>query len=170
MATYGVDQIQLPVRPLKSLKSHGVGIVVQRQRSLHAPLHDEQALGAELVGQDLDGVADEQAGPGHGVHDVEDPDEGDHGVVGARGAVLLVQGGGERPEDEGDEHAGRGGDEGWAATEFVDEHGHADGDDEGEGGDAGRELGINISTGESKNGRDMSLTPSLVVELVMPTP
>lgn len=144
--TYSVDEIQLPVRTLKRLERNGVGVVVQRQSTLHASLNHEQTLGPQLVRQDLNGVADEQTGPSHGVHDVEDPDEGDHGVVGARGALLLVQGGCESPEDEGDEHAARRGEERWATAEFVDEEGHGYGDDEGEGGDSSGELCTMLGT------------------------
>ena len=170
--TYSVDKIQLPVGTLKRLKGYGVCIVVQRQSCLNASLHHKQTLGPEFVWQDLNGVSDEETRPGHGVHDVEDPDEGNHRKVGTWGTLLLVQSRCQGPKDEGDEHAARGGEEGWASAELVDEHCHGDRDDESDGGDAGGQLFKEfrqhspMEDGETR----WQLIPSLVVELVILTP
>ena len=137
--THGVDEVQLPGVSLEGLEGHGVGISVEGQGGLDGQVHDHETLGTELVRQDLDRVADEQTGPGERVEDGENPNEEKHGVVGAGGALLFVEGGGERPEDEGAEHATGGGEEHGAAAELVDEHGHAERDDERHAGLAGRE-------------------------------
>lgn len=138
--TYSVDEVELPVGALKGLEGDGVGVDVEGEGGLDATLDDEKTLGAELVGEDLDGVANEETGPGHVVHDVEDPDEDDHGVVGSGGVLLLVEGGGEGPEDEGAEHTTGGGEEDGATAKLVDEKGGGDGDQESHGGGAGSEL------------------------------
>lgn len=138
--TYSVDDVELPVALAKGLEGNGVGVVVQTQGSLDADVENHETLGAQLVGQDLDGVADEEARPGQRVHDVEDPDEDDHGVAGTLHLVLLVEGRSQGPEDEGDEHATGGEEEGSATAELIDKHGHGDGDDEGQRCGAGAEL------------------------------
>lgn len=138
--TYSVDNVQLPVTVAKGLEGNGVGIVVEAQSGLDADVEDHETLGTQLVGQNLNGVADQETGPGQGVHDVEDPDEDNHGVVGTIHVVLLVEGGGEGPEDEGDKHAAGGDEEGLATAKLVDAHGHADGDYEGQGSGASTEL------------------------------
>lgn len=104
----------------KGLERDGVGVVVEGEGGLDAGLDDEEPLCAEPVGEDLEGVADDEPYPGGGVEDVEEPDEEDHGVVGPRGAALLVEGRGEGPEDEGEEHSRRGEDEDGAAADLVD--------------------------------------------------
>jgi len=121
-----------------SLEGDGVGIRVEGQGGLDRHVHDHEALGAELVGQDLNAVADEETGPSEGVEDAEDPNEEQHGVVGTLGALLLVQRGGQSPEDEGTKHATGGSQEHRAATKLVDEHSHADRNDKGKAGLAGR--------------------------------
>lgn len=99
--TYSVDQVQLPQVAGKVLKRQGVGVDVERQTGLDADVHDHEPLGAQLVRQDLDGVADEQAGPGERVKDAVDPDEEDHGEAGAVQPLLLVQARGQGPKDKG---------------------------------------------------------------------
>ncbi len=123
---------------LPSLEGNGVGVRVEGQGGLDRQVHDHEALGAELVGQDLNGVADEETGPSEGIEDAEDPNEEEHGVVGTLGLLLLVKRGGESPEDEGTEHATSGSQEHGATAELVDEHGHADRNNEGEAGLASR--------------------------------
>lgn len=61
--TYSVDEVELPGVRVKELESNRVGVRVQRQGDLHAEVHNHEALGTKRVGEDLDGIADEQAGP-----------------------------------------------------------------------------------------------------------
>ena len=138
--TYRVDEIQLPVVITKGLEGHWVGVVVEAQGSLDANIHNHDALGTELVGENLHGVTDKQTRPGHGIANLEDPDKGDHGIVGTRSVLLFIQGGCEGPEDECDEHATGGGEESRTATELVDTKGHSDRDDQGDDSDASTEL------------------------------
>lgn len=123
----------------KGLESDGVGVGVQGEGTLNGHVHDHETLATESVGEDLDGVANQQTRPGERVEDAEDPDEENHGLVGALGAVLSVQARSEGPEDEGAKHAASGSEESRATADLVDEHGHGDGDDEGETGLAGGE-------------------------------
>lgn len=104
--TYSVDEVELPGALAEVVESDGVGIGVEGQGSLNREVHDHETLGTQLVRQDFDGIADEQTGPGERVEDAENPNEDDHGVVGTGLVVLVVEGRGERPEDEGAEHAG----------------------------------------------------------------
>lgn len=103
--THSVDQVKLPVCTFKGLESYRVGIVVERQRSLNGTLDYEQALCTKLVRQNLNGVADKQAGPRHRIHDIEHPDEKDHGIVGAGASLLFIESSGQGPKDKGDKHA-----------------------------------------------------------------
>ena len=147
--THSVNEVQLPGVAIKVLESNGVGVGVEGQGTLNRNIHDHETLGAQLVGQNLDGVADEQTRPGEGVEEREDPDEGDHGVVGAGRALLVVQARGEGPEDESAEHAGGGGQEGGAAAEAVDVQGHGNGNDERHAGLAGREAELLGGVGDA---------------------
>lgn len=100
---------QLPVLPVPAAalgNGDGVDVVVDGQGDLDGQVHDEDTLGAELVGEDLDGVGDEEARPGEGVGDAVQPDEDDVGVADADdvlGGVLLAGDGG---ADEEEQHAG----------------------------------------------------------------
>lgn len=136
------------------VKSNRVSVVVEGEGSLDDEVDEHETLGTQLVGQDLDGVADEETGPGEGVEEAEEPDEEDHGVVGAWGAVLLVQTGAESPEDEGHEHAAGRGEEDGTATELVDLQGQGDGDNQGETG---------LASGETELSRG-ALDTSVTVE------
>lgn len=89
----------------KVVKGEGIGVDVERKRGLDGHVHNHEALGAQLVRQDLNCVGDQKAGPSQGVHDAKQPDEEDHGLFGARGRMLLIQTTGKSPEDEGEEHA-----------------------------------------------------------------
>lgn len=78
---------------LEGLEADGVGVCVEGQGDLDGQVHDHETLGTQVVRQHLDGVADEQTGPCERVEDAEDPDEHDHGVPAALGALVLVQAG-----------------------------------------------------------------------------
>lgn len=132
--TYSVDQVQLPQVTSKVLKREGIGVDVECQTGLDADVHDHEALCAQLVRQDLDGVTDEQAGPGERVKDAVDPNKENHGEAGAVQPLLLVQARGQRPKDKGEEHAAGRGEEHGPAADAVDQQRHADGDDGGQDG------------------------------------
>ena len=144
--TYGVDEVKPPgvvlvlgmvLAGAKGLESDGVGVGVEGKSALDRHVHDHETLATKLVGEDLDGVADEETGPGERVENAKDPDEEDHGLVGALGALLTVQGGCESPEDEGAEHTTGGSEEESAAINLVNEKSHPNGDDEGKASLAG---------------------------------
>ena len=137
--TYSVDEVQLPGMAHEVVKRQGVGVGVEGERSLDHQVENHETLGTQLVRQNLNGVTDEKTGPGDGVEDTKEPDEEDHGVVGAGSIVLIVQARGEGPEDEGAEHTRRGGKEHGTAADLVDEQRHRDGNEEGQAGLAGRE-------------------------------
>lgn len=147
--TYGVDKVEPPGVTLESLEGDGVGVDVESEGGLDEDVHDHETLGAEAVGENLNGVADEETGPGERVEDAKDPDEEDHGLVGALGLLLVVESRSESPEDEGAEHAGGGSQEHGAAADLVDKHGHCDGNDEGEAGLAGRETELGGGLGDT---------------------
>jgi len=111
-----------------------VRVDVEGEGGLDGNVHHHQTLGTQPVGQNLDGVADQQTGPGESVHDTEEPDEDDHGNVGTGGALLLVEGAGQGPEDEGHKHATSRGKEGGTAADSVNQQGHGKRDDERETG------------------------------------
>lgn len=147
----GVDEVELPgaVGGAEEVEGDGVGVDVEGESALDGQVHDHETLGAELVGEDLDGVADEETGPGERVHDAEDPDEEDHGLVGTGGLLGVPESRADGPEDKGAEHATGGGQEHGAATDLVDKHGHGDGDDEGKAGLAGTETELGSLVGDT---------------------
>lgn len=133
----------------KVVEGDRVGVGVEGKRALDRHVHDHQALATESVGEDLDRVADEQTGPGERVEDAEDPDEEDHGLVGALGAVLSVETGSQGPEDEGAAHTGGGSEESRPTAELVNEQSHRSRNDEGETGLAGRETELGGGVGDA---------------------
>lgn len=84
-----------------------VSLVAKGQDGLDGDVHDHHALGAEVEGQNLEGVGDEEAGEADVVGDAEEPDEDELGPAG--GGVLhvgvLVHGAADGPAGEGDDHA-----------------------------------------------------------------
>lgn len=138
------------------LKGNGVGVDVEGESGLDGDVHDHETLGTQSVGENLDGVADEETRPGERVHDSEEPDEEDHGLVGTRSALLVPEGRGDGPEDEGTEHATGGSQESRATAELVDEESHGDGDDEGKAG---------LTSGETELGGLLAFETGGVVEL-----
>lgn len=128
-----VDDVQLPgVRLAERLERDRVGVRVEAQRRLDHDVEDHEALGPQLVRQDLDRVPDQQARPGDRVEEAEQPDEEDHGVVGPGRAVLAVQACAEGPKDEHDEHARGRGEEHRSAAPSVNERGHGNRDNKGQ--------------------------------------
>lgn len=109
----------------QSIPGDLIRLVAEGQDGLDGDVHEHHALGAELEGQDLEGVGDEHAGEADVVEDAEEPDE--HELRPARREVLhvrvLVEGPAHRPARERDHHAGDGDEEERAATEAVDVEG-----------------------------------------------
>ncbi len=88
----GVDDVQFPgVVEAERLEGDRVGVLVEQQRDLDRDVEDHEALGAQLVREDLDGVAHQETRPRDRVEDLEEPDEDDEGLVGSRRPVLAVQ-------------------------------------------------------------------------------
>jgi hypothetical protein len=92
----GVAGKQLPVLavPAATLRDgDGVHVVVDGEGDLNGDVHDEYTLGAELVGQNLDGVGNQKTRPGQRVGDTVQPDKDNVGVANANGifhGVLLT--------------------------------------------------------------------------------
>lgn len=107
-----------------------VGLVAEGQDGLDGDVHEHHALGAQLEGQDLEGVGDEHAGEADVVEDAEEPDEDELGPAGGgvAHARVLVEGAADGPAGEGDDHARDGDEEERPAAETVHvqrrEHGH----------------------------------------------
>jgi hypothetical protein len=120
--TYSVDGVELPGR-LEVLEAEGVDVLVYGQSDLDEQVHDHEALGANLEGQDLDSVGNKQTGPSKRVSDGEDPDHGNNSLTGSLALRSLLLGRADGPNDEGKTHGGGGGDEHGATTDTVNEQG-----------------------------------------------
>lgn len=62
-----VDDVVLP---LDGTESDGVDVLVEDEGDVDGQVHDDQTLGSDSEGQDLDGVGDEQGGHGQVVEGV----------------------------------------------------------------------------------------------------
>lgn len=102
----GVAGKQLPVLavPAATLGDRdGVHVVVDREGDLNGKVHDEHTLGAELVGQNLDGVGNQKTRPGKRVGDTVQPDKDNIDVANANDTfqcVLLTSDSGANQEDK----------------------------------------------------------------------
>ena len=130
----GVEKSEVPVAG-QVLPCDRIGLVTDGENGLDGDVHDHETLGTEAEGQDLQRVGNEQTGPGDGVEDSEDPDDGDLHVAGGFVGVarVLVHGGCDGPDGEHDHHTGSTDEEEAATTGRVDESGGGDGGDEGDG-------------------------------------
>jgi hypothetical protein len=135
-----------------------VGLGREGEDGLDGDVHDHDTLGTELEGQDFERIGDEQTRETDRVEDTEDPDEDDlANAVALRTAVRFVLAGQGSPNGEGNDHARDGEQEEWASSEFVDDEGGDDGDDQAECGVAESELNTYVSKGEQisiARGRD----------------
>jgi hypothetical protein len=79
----------------------------EREDGLHSDVHDHHALSAEMEGQDLEGVGNQETGPANVVEAAKEPDEDELRVAGAgvQQVGVLVHGAGDGPADEADDHA-----------------------------------------------------------------
>jgi len=127
----GVAGKQLPVLLVPGATlgdGNGVDVVGDGERDLDPKVHDKDTLGAELVGQNLDGVGDQETRPGERVSYTVKPDEKDVDVSNGdlvRLRELLSSDGG---ADQEDKHTTSGGEEELAPTNTVDQQGAGDGD------------------------------------------
>lgn len=129
----GVDGVELPLGALPdAVHGDGVDLVVHDEGDVDSNVHDQHALGAELKGQDLDGVGDQETGPGEGVADTVEPEEADDGDTGALVSGLAVLGAGDGSGHEAEKHTSGGCKEERATTDAVTQQGTGDGDDQGE--------------------------------------
>lgn len=118
-----------------------------------------------MEGQDLEGVGDEKTRETDGVEDTKDPDKGDLGVsgagVGAHDTLgvavrhldldlrVLVDGTGDGPAGEGQDHAAGRDEEEGPTAELVDGEGGADGGRQIEDGAAGGEGKLAVLLGDT---------------------
>jgi len=73
--THSVEQHEVPV-VREVVPGQEVGLGAQGQHGLHRQVHDHHTLGAQLVGQDLEGIGDEQARETDVVEDTEELERG----------------------------------------------------------------------------------------------
>lgn len=141
-----VDGVELP-GGLEVVEAVRVDVLVDGEGNLDEEIHDHETLGANLEGQDFDSVCDEKTRPGERVGDGEDPDHGNDGLASCLAAMSLLLRRADCPDDEGQAHRSRGGDEEWAATNAIDEQSARDGNDKRKNGEATikAELGIAVS-------------------------
>jgi hypothetical protein len=163
--SYSVDEPEVPgVRQVVDGKRVGLGR--EGEDGLDSDVHDHDTLGTQVVGEDFEGIRDQETGETNGVEDAEDPDEDDLAdtvtLLFAAGFVLTSQG---SPDGEGDNHTSHGGEEERASSEFVDSERSGDGDNQAEGGVAKLELKLVSRDG---NMSQISLTPSFWVWDVIP--
>jgi hypothetical protein len=64
------DTVDDVVLPLDGTESDGVDVLVEDEGDVDGQVHDDQTLGSDSEGQDLDGVGDEQRGHGQVVEGV----------------------------------------------------------------------------------------------------
>jgi hypothetical protein len=84
----------------------GVGLGREGEDGLNGDVHNHNTLGAEVEGQDLEGIGNEETRETNGVEDAEDPDEDNLTDTKTFGAVVrFVLAGQGSPNGEGDNHA-----------------------------------------------------------------
>lgn len=123
------DAVHNVVLPADALERDRVQVVVEEERQVDAHEQDRHSTGTDLVGQNLDGVADQQAGPGQIVAGEVQEDQGDDGGTGRLGSVLNRVLGSDGPADKHDAHTTGGDEEKRATTGLVDGECHAAGDE-----------------------------------------
>jgi hypothetical protein len=88
--------------------------------------HDSETLSSNVVGKNLNGIADKHTRPCNVVPEVVDVDHSNHSVGCCLTLLNLVSGRADCPNGEGDKHTGGGNDEELATTDFVDEKASSD--------------------------------------------
>lgn len=128
----GVDAVELPLAALpNAVHGDGVDVVVDDERDVDGDVHDHHALGAQLEGQDLDCVGDQETGPCESVAHTVEPEEHDDSDTGAAvlGLAVLCTGNGSGHETQ--KHTASGCEEERATADAVTEQGAGDGNDQG---------------------------------------
>jgi len=81
-------------------------LLSENKSSLNSQVHDHESLGSQLIWQDFQSIGDEKTRPSEGIEDTEKPDPDDLDVSG--GGILLVglfvDGGGNGPGGEHENH------------------------------------------------------------------
>ena len=94
-------------------------------RKVNAKEHDRHALSADVVGQDLNCVTDQETRPCQVVEDVVDENHGNDGVRGRLVALDGKLGRADGPDDEGAQHAGSRDEEKLPAPDLIDKETHS---------------------------------------------
>lgn len=127
------DTVHNEVLPANVLDGDRVDVLVEKETERHAEEHQRQAFGAEVVGEDLGGVAHEQPAESDVVADVVEEDEDDHcvsGIVVFAAGAFRVASESDGHGSEGQEHANTGGQEEAATSKLVDEEADTGGGDD----------------------------------------
>lgn len=142
--TYSIDGVELPLGV--ELEAVGVDILVEGESDLDPEVHEHETLGADLEGQNFDGVGDEETRPRKRIGDGEDPDHSDDGTASGDAALCLL-GRANRPNNEGNAHGASCSQEERATSEAIDHHSAGHGNNERQDGETAVEtkLGIGIS-------------------------
>jgi hypothetical protein len=121
------------------------------QDGLDGDVHDHHTLGAKMEGENFESVGDEETRETNVVEDAEDPDEDELGVSGPGVGLVrvLVDGTGDGPAHESEDHAEDGGQEERATAELVDAQGSGNGDGEIENGLAGGDAELGVLVGDA---------------------
>jgi len=123
------DTVEDVVLPADLAQRNRIDVLVEEEGNVDREPDNRHALCADVVGQDLDRVADKQPRPRQVVECVVDIDHADDAVCRRLVPGDGVAGGADGPDDEGGEHAGCGDEEERATADFVDEETHCHCDD-----------------------------------------
>jgi len=123
------DDVDDVVLPADVRKGDGVDILVEDEGQGDGEVEDVEALGTDVVGQNLDGVGDDERREGNVVETVVQEDECNDGVTSRLGSVLGVESRADGLEGEHDDHTSGGHHEHAATSTAFNEEGGNDGDD-----------------------------------------
>ncbi len=115
----------------KVVPCDGVGLATNSENSLNSDVHDHETLGTESIRKNFESVGNKQTRPSERIADTEEPDEWNLSVAGCGVAVagVLVDGAGNGPADETDDHTSGGAEEERTTTDFVDQGSCVDGNE-----------------------------------------
>jgi hypothetical protein len=153
--TYSVDGVELPVGHEMS-ETKRVDVLVDGESNLDEEVHDHETLGANLEGQDLDGVGYEETRPCKSVGDREDPDHGNDTTTSGHATVHLFLRRADGPNDEAHAHGCGGGDEKRSASHAVTEKRARNGNDEGKNGKTTVDTELSVTVGYTDRVVDIS--------------
>lgn len=87
-----VDNVEVVGLVFLVFEVGGVGLVVDGQGSLDVDVYDYKIFGVERVGQDFDGIGNQEFGLCGRVEEIVDLDENDNGFVSVNLVVSFVSG------------------------------------------------------------------------------